>query len=288
MVVLTKGQHMDTEMIQKSEFFAKYYEKLLEMIMEYAPKLFLAFIVLIVGLWLISGLTKAFQRVLNRNNVDVSLRDFLASAAGIVMKIALVMAVIEMVGIKTTSFVAMLGAAGLAVGLALQGSLSNLAGGVLILLFRPFKTGDYIIAQGEEGTVQKIDVFSTWLNKLDNRRVILPNGPLASGTIVNVTAEKHRQVEILVGVSYKSDIDQTRRVLLEVAAKNPKILKDPAPFVGLKEMAESSVNFVFRVWCNCEDYWDVYFTTNEAVKKALDANKLEIPFPQRDVHIYNH
>ncbi|MBT4761210.1 MAG: mechanosensitive ion channel [Bdellovibrionaceae bacterium] len=258
------------------------------MIIVYTPKLLLALIVLFVGLWVIKVFSRGLEKVLEARRVDVSLRGFLVSFASIAFKLVLVIAVIDMVGIKTTSFVAILGAAGLAIGLALQGSLSNLAGGVMILSFRPFKTGDYIIAQGEEGTVQRIDVFTTWLNKLDNRRVILPNGPLASGAIINVTAEETRRVDIAVGVSYNSDIDQTRKVLLELAEKDARILKTPEPFVGLAEMGDSSVNFTFRVWCKCEDYWGVYFDTNEAVKKALDANKLEIPFPQRDIHLYNH
>ena len=260
----------------------------IEQVIVYLPKLLLAVVVLYFGLWVIRGLKVGLNKVLDKRSVDESLKDFCINLVSILSKVALAIAVIDMLGVKTTSFVAILGAAGLAVGLALQGSLANFAGGALILLFKPFKVGDYIIAQGEEGTVQKIDIFNTWLNKLDNRRVILPNGPLASGIIVNVTAEEVRRVDIAIGVSYGSDIDQVRKVVLGVVENDSRILKDPAPFLGLTEMADSSVNFTFRVWCKCADYWDVYFQTNEAVKKALDREKIEIPFPQRDVHIYNH
>lgn len=260
-------------------------DKGLEMALNYAPRLLLAIVLFFVGMSLIRGLVSLMKKGIDQKDVDASLSHFVTSLVGIILRVVLIIAVIDMIGIKTTSFVAVLGAAGLAVGLALQGNLSNFAGGVLILLFRPFKTGDYIIAQGEEGTVQKIDIFNTWLNKLDNRRVILPNGPLASDTIINVTAEETRRVDIAVGVSYKSDIDQVRKVLLEIASKDDRIISEPEPFVGLTEMADSSINFTFRVWCKCEDYWDVFFDTNEAVKKALDANNIEIPFPQMDVHM---
>ena len=265
-----------------------HYNLAIELTMMYLPKLLLAGAALIVGLKVITYISNLLKKSLEKKNVDLSLRDFLSGLLSIGLKLALIIAVIEMVGFKTTSFVAILGAAGLAVGLALQGSLANFAGGVLILLFRPFKTGDYIVAQGEEGTVSKIDIFNTWLLKLDNRRVILPNGNLASGSIINVTAEDVRRVDLPVGVCYQANIDQVRSVLMAVAAKDSRIHKDPEPFVGLSEMADSSVNFTFRVWCNTPDYWDVHFDTNEAVKKALDEAKISIPFPQRDVHLYQN
>jgi len=254
----------------------------------YIPKLILAIISLYIGLKVIHFLVVKVRKTISKRNVDESLSHFLGSIISILLKVALIISIIDMVGIKTTSFVAILGAAGLAVGLALQGSLANFAGGTLILLFKPFKTGDYIISLGEEGTVQKIDIFNTWLNKLDNRRVILPNGPLASSTIVNVTAEEKRRVDIAVGLSYKADIDEVKKILSEIASNNPKVLQDPAPFIGLSNFGDSSVNFVFRQWVKAEDYWDVFYQSNEVVKKALDKAKIEIPFPQRDVHIYNH
>lgn len=259
-----------------------------EQLIDFLPGLVTAIVTLIVGLFFIRQFISFLHKQFEKRNFDPSLENFLEGFAGIVLKVALFVSVAQMAGIQTTSFVAIMGAAGLAVGLALQGSLSNFAGGVVLLIFKPFKTGDYIIAQGEEGSVQKIDVFHTWLNKLDNRRVILPNGALAAGTVVNVTAEKIRRVDIPIGVSYATNIDKVRELMLKLAKEDSRILSEPAPFVGLTAMADSSVNFTFRVWCNTPDYWDVFFENNEKVKKTLDEAKIEIPFPQRDVHIYNH
>lgn len=267
---------------------SKYYDMAVEMSMAYLPKILLALVTLVVGLKLIKVAVSLLHGNLQKRGVDKSLGEFLGSLMGIGLKLALAISVVDMVGIKTTSFVAILGAAGLAVGLALQGSLSNFAGGVLILFFRPFKTGDYIIAQGEEGTVQKIDVFNTWLNKLDNRRVILPNGSLASGTMVNVTAENIRRVDLTICVGYGSDIEKVKSLLLEIASRDARVLKDPEPVARMKEMGDSSLNFAFRLWCNTPDYWDVYFDTLETCKKELDKAGISIPFPQRDVHLYNH
>ncbi|NCN40563.1 mechanosensitive ion channel [bacterium] len=256
--------------------------------MNFLPDLLLAIVSLIVGLWFIRRLVHFIHVQFEKRKFDPSLESFLEGFVSIMLKVALFVSVAEMVGFQTTSFVAILGAAGLAVGLALQGSLSNFAGGVVLLIFKPFKTGDYILAQGEEGTVQKIDVFHTWLNKLDNRRVILPNGALAAGTIVNVTAEAIRRVDITVGVSYSANIDAVREILKKIAESDPRVLKDPAPFIAVSAMADSSVNFAFRSWVKTPDYWGVFFDFQERVKKALDEAKISIPFPQRDVHIYNH
>lgn len=267
---------------------SKIYDTLVELAVAYTPKVLLAILTLFVGLKMIKMTINLIHGNLEKREVDESLSVFLGNLIGIGLKLALGLAVIDMIGIKTTSFIAMLGAAGLAVGLALQGSLSNFAGGVLILLFRPFKTGDYIIAQGEEGTVQKIDVFNTWLNKLDNRRVILPNGALASGAMINVTAEEIRRVDLTIGVEYGADIDQVKKLLLDIAAKDPRVLKDPEPLARLKEMGDSSLNFAFRLWVNTPDYWDVYWDTMETTKKELDKANISIPFPQRDVHLYKH
>lgn len=267
---------------------SKIYDTLVELAVAYTPKVLLAILTLFVGLKLIKMTINLIHGNLEKRGVDESLGIFLGNLTGIGLKLALGLAVIDMIGIKTTSFIAMLGAAGLAVGLALQGSLSNFAGGVLILLFRPFKTGDYIIAQGEEGTVQKIDVFNTWLNKLDNRRVILPNGALASGAMINVTAEETRRVDLTIGVEYGADIEQVKKLLLEIADRDPRVLKDPEPMARLKEMADSSLNFAFRIWVNTPDYWDVYWDTMETTKKELDKANISIPFPQRDVHLYKH
>jgi small conductance mechanosensitive channel len=190
-----------------------------------------------------------------------------------------------MVGIATTSFVAVLGAAGLAVGLALQGSLANFAGGVLVMIFKPYKVGDLIESQGHLGVVKEVQIFNTILISPQSKRIIIPNGATSNGSVVNYTVEGKIRVDLTVGVSYDADIDQTKSVLMDVMVNHDKVIQDPAPFVGVTEMADSSVNFVVRPHCLPEHYWDVYFDINEGVKKALDKNAITIPFPQRDVHL---
>jgi small conductance mechanosensitive channel len=190
-----------------------------------------------------------------------------------------------MVGIATTSFVAVLGAAGLAVGLALQGSLANFAGGVLVMVFKPYKVGDLIEAQGHLGVVKEVQIFNTILVSPQSKRIIIPNGATSNGSVVNYTAEGQIRVDLTIGVSYSADIDETKSVLMDVLVNNTLVLKDPVPFVGVLEMADSSVNFAVRPHCLPEHYWDVFFGVNEAMKKALDKNAIAIPFPQRDVHL---
>lgn len=253
----------------------------------YLPSLITAILVLVVGLWIAGKLTSYASHLIAKRDLDPSLQSFLGGLIGVILKVCVFLAAVEVAGVKTTSFIAILGAAGLAVGLALQGSLSNFAGGVVLLVFKPFKTGDYIIAQGEEGTVQKIDIFHTWLNKFDNRRVILPNGPLASGTIVNVTAEKIRRVDVNIGISYDSDITLFREKLTQLAKDDPRVLPEPAPFVGITDFGDSSVNFTFRIWCEGIDFWPLTFDMREKVKSAIDKEDvLDIPFPRRDVHLF--
>jgi small conductance mechanosensitive channel len=190
-----------------------------------------------------------------------------------------------MVGIATTSFVAVLGAAGLAVGLALQGSLANFAGGVLVMVFKPYKVGDLIEAQGHLGVVKEVQIFNTILISPQSKRIIIPNGATSNGSVVNYTIEGQIRVDLSIGVSYSADIDETKAVLMDVLVNNELVLKEPAPFVGVSEMADSSVNFAVRPHCLPEHYWDVFFGVNEAMKKALDKNAIAIPFPQRDVHL---
>jgi small conductance mechanosensitive channel len=191
-----------------------------------------------------------------------------------------------MVGIATTSFVAILGAAGLAIGLALQGSLANFAGGVLILLFKPFKVGDYIEAQGYSGTVNEIQIFNTILKSLDNKTIIIPNGNLSNDCITNYSTEPLRRVDFVFGIGYEDDIKKAKEVLLTIIKSDSRVLKEPEPFVSIGELGDSSVNFTVRVWCNKEAYWDVYFDMFEKVKLEFDKQGISIPFPQRDVHLY--
>lgn len=254
----------------------------------YAPKLILAILTLIVGFWISKRITNSVLRVLKLNAVDPSLAKWMTSFLLISLKAVIVISVASMIGIETTSFIAVLGAAGLAIGLALQGSLANIAGGLLVLFFKPFTIGDYISAQGEEGFVENIDVFYTYLKTFDHRIIILPNGTLAGNKMINHTKLQQRRVDINIGISYKDDFKKAEQVLLELAQSEPKVLKDPAPSTYVKNHSENSVDLVFRVWCNTPDYWDVYFYINNNLKSALDKGHISIPYPQRDVHIYNH
>jgi small conductance mechanosensitive channel len=204
---------------------------------------------------------------------------------GILLKALVIISVASMVGVETTSFIAMLGAAGLAVGLALQGSLANFAGGVLILFFKPFKVGDLIEAQGYLGIVKEIQIFVTILTTLDNQRIIIPNGLLSNGCLTNLNAEPHRRVDMTFGISYGDDVLQAKRVLQEVVASDTRVLAEPAAEVYVKEHAESSINMLVRVWVRPENYWDVYFHMHEQVKLTFDREGISIPFPQRDVHM---
>jgi small conductance mechanosensitive channel len=256
-----------------------------EMVVSYAPKILLAIITLIIGLWLISLVGRALDYILEKRDFNPSLRKWFGSMTVVLLKACLFISVISMIGVQTTSFIAILGAAGLAVGLALQGSLSNFAGGVLILIFKPFKVGDYISAQGEEGVVEAIDVFCTFLTTLDNRRIILPNGPLASEKIKNITHEPLRRVDLSVGISYNASVDDAQAALIAMANKDERILTETPPFVGVVGYGDSSIDLTLRVWCKTSDYWDVFFDTNKAIKPALDGANIAIPFPQRDVHI---
>jgi len=254
------------------------------LIMDYGPKLILAILTLIIGLWVIKRITNGLGKVLLSRG-DETLSRFLTSVAGVLMKLVLIIIVASMVGIETTSLVALVGAAGLAVGLALQGSLANFAGGVLILIFKPFRVGDVVEAQGHLGVVKEIQIFNTVLLSVDNRKIVIPNGPLSNGSMVNINAESTRRVDFVFGVSYTDDIDKTKALLNRLIDEEPKVLDNPGRTVVLSELADSSVNFTVRVWVNTADYWDVYFNMQENVKKAMDQEGISIPFPQRDVHM---
>ena len=259
--------------------------KAYELGIEYAPRLALAIITLLIGLWIIQGISKVLKVSMNKSKVDPTLIPFIRSLVTWILKILLFISVASMVGIATTSFVAVLGAAGLAIGLALQGSLGNFAGGVLIMIFKPYKVGDLIEAQGLLGVVKEVQIFNTILLSPQSKRVIIPNGAVSNGSIINYTAEGKIRVDLTIGVSYDADIDTVKEILMNVLTSNELVLQDPAPFVGVLEMADSSVNFVVRPHCKPEHYWDVFFGVNEAMKKALDSHNITIPFPQRDVHL---
>ena len=248
-------------------------------IVEFTPKLLAAILIWIIGSWIIKLTLKGLKKILNKGDYDESLKKFSLSLLTWIFKIVLILVVLGTVGVETTSFAAILASAGLAIGMALQGSLGNFAGGVLIMIFKPFKIGDLIEAQGEVGVVKEIEIFTTKLIGLSNKEIIIPNGALSNGNIVNYTTEGTRRVDLVYGVSYDADIKQTKNVIMNVLTSHPKVLKDPAPAVTVLELAESSVNFAVRPWCNTEHYWDVYFDVTENVKEALDAAGIEIPYP---------
>ncbi len=256
-----------------------YIEKAKELVIDYGPKIIGAILLLIVGLWIIRILMKLMRKALRKRGVDDTLQKFLTNLIGWIFRVMLFIAVLGQLGIESTSFVAVLGAAGLAVGLALQGSLSNFAGGVLIMLFRPFKVGDLIEAQGELGVVKEIQIFTTVLTSPQNKRVIIPNGSLSNGNITNYSAEGILTIFHVIGVSYDADIKQTKQVLMEVLTSQEKVLSDPAPMVEVSALGESSVDFAVRPSVKAEDYWAVYFDTLERAKVALDAAGIEIPYP---------
>ncbi len=268
-------------MAQQSFFL----EKIVEASAVYIPKVILAIITLLIGLWVIRLIGLFAEKRMEKKEVEATLKHFLSNLLKIGLKILLIISVISMLGVQMTSFVAVIAAAGLAIGLALQGSLSNFAGGVLIMLFKPFKVGDVIDAQGHLGKVSEIQIFNTILKTPDNKTVIIPNGALSNGSIVNLSTEPKRRVDMTFGISYQDDIKKAKKVLNDIVSKDKRILKDPKPQIVLKELGDSSVNFAVRVWCKSEDYWDVKFDTNEATKLAFDKNKISIPFPQMDVHL---
>ena len=256
-----------------------------ELLMSYGPKLLLALLTLIVGFWMIKRGMALCEGMMERSQFEITLRKFLMNLGSILFKAVVIISVASMVGVETTSFIAMLGAAGLAVGLALQGSLANFAGGVLILFFRPFKVGDLIEAQGYLGIVKEIQIFVTILTTLDNQRIIIPNGLLSNGCLTNLNAEPHRRVDMVFGISYGDDVLQVKRILHEVIASDSRVLTEPASEVYVKEHAESSINMLVRVWVKPENYWGVYFHMYEQVKLTFDREGISIPFPQRDVHM---
>ena len=253
--------------------------KLIAFSTEYGIKIIGAIVIWIVGSWIIKTIMKAAKKIMGKQGLDESLQKFLTNLISWILKILLIIAILGKLGVETTSFAAILAAAGLAIGMALQGSLSNFAGGVMIMLFKPFKIGDLIEAQGELGSVKEIEIFTTKLLTPQNKLVIVPNGVLSNGNITNYSAEGVLKIFHTIGVSYDADIKQTKKVLMDVLTAHPKVLKDPAPMVSVEGLGESSVDFAVRPACKVEDYWDVFFDTTEQIKEALDAAGIEIPYP---------
>lgn len=263
-------------------------EKVLELLTVYGLKVLAAIVVFIIGRWVAKGLRNLARRVMEKKGVDPTLISFVVNLTYIALLVFVIIAALGQLGIQTTSFIAIIGAAGLAIGLALQGSLSNFAAGFLMIIFRPFKVDDFIEGAGTAGTVEEIQIFTTTLKTPDNKTVIIPNASLTSGNIVNWTVKGTRRVDLVMGIGYEDDIDKARKIMEDVIATDERILKDPAPMIAVAELADSSVNFTVRPWAKAGDYWGVYFDLNEKIKKAFDAEGISIPFPQRDVHVYEH
>jgi len=257
-----------------------------ELIEQYGLKVVAAIAILLFG-WIAARTIRSLVRsMLRKGRVDAALVSFASSLTYVALMAFVVIAALGQLGVQTASFVAVIGAAGLAVGLALQGSLANFASGVLIIIFKPFKVGDYVEGGGGAGVVEEISIFTTEMKSPDNKKIIVPNSKMMGDNIINYTAKEMRRIDIVAGVSYKDDIDKVRAVLRDILASDERVLKDPAPTIAVLELGESSVNFAVRPWVKTQDYWDVFFATQEKIKKQFDAQGISIPFPQRDVHLH--
>lgn len=263
----------------------EYFQGLMPELLDFAVQVLGAVILLVIGVKLIGILRKIIRKALERHGVETGVVQFLDTFLKYLLYIVLGMTLLQKFGVETTSVVAIMGSAGVAIGLALQGSLSNFAGGVLILILHPFKVGDYIIQGDKEGTVVEISLFYTTLLTSDNRRVVIPNGQLSDNSLVNVTAEPERRLDLQVGISYDSSIQQAKMVLEHIASKDPDVLSDPAPFTAVKELGSSEVTMLLRIWVKTEKYWEVKFRMNEEIKLGLEEAGVQIPFPQLDVFL---
>lgn len=261
-------------------------EEITARIIPYGVKLIAAILIFIVGRWVARKVGNGCKRVMTARQVDPALVNFASNLAYYALLTFVIIAALGQIGIQTASFVAVVGAAGLAIGLAMQGSLSNFAAGVLIIIFRPFRIGDFVEVAGTSGVVESIMIFTTELKTGDNKKVIVPNSAVLGGIITNYSAKDTRRVDLVFGIGYEDDIDKAKRVLNEVVNSDDRVLQDPAPTIAVHQLADSSVNFVVRPWVNTPDYWGVYFDLTENVKKRFDQEGISIPFPQRDVHVH--
>ncbi len=266
--------------------YQTYWEQLKELFVAYAPKFLGAIFVLIVGLLIIKALRKFLARIFEKRGLDATLRGFVISMTDILLQTLLWISVLGMIGIQMTSFIAVLGAIGLAIGMALTGTLQNFASGVMILLFKPFKVGDFIETQGIQGTVSSIQIFNTILKTPDNKTIIVPNSNLSNTVLTNYSTEPTRRVDWTFGIGYGDDIDKAEQILRELIAADTRILKEPEPFIAISELADSSVNFTVRVWVKTTDYWAVYFDMNKKVYLRFTQEGINIPYPQMDVHLH--
>jgi len=261
------------------------WEQIKDIVAMYGLNVVAAIAIFIVGKFVARIIRNLIRKIMRKRELDEALAGFVSSIVYAAIMAFIVIAALSKLGIQTASFVAILGAAGLAIGLALQGSLSNFASGVLIIIFKPFRGGDYVSAGGCEGSIKDVGIFTTSILTVDNKLVIVPNSKIMGDTITNYSAQETRRVDLVAGVSYNDDIDHVKELLLKILAEDARVLSDPAPFAGLLEMADSSVNFTVRAWVKSDDYWNVFFDTNEKIKKTFDAENISIPYPQLDVHM---
>jgi small conductance mechanosensitive channel len=269
------------------DFLSTIYEHLKDFLADYWLKIIGAVLIFVVGRWLAKVISNLVAKAMTKAKIDATLTSFVQHLCQIALLVFVIIAALQKLGVPVTNFVVVIGAAGLAIGFALQGSLSNFAAGIMLIIFKPFKVGDFIEAAGKMGTVKEIQIFNTVLNSPDNVRVIIPNGQVTGGNIMNFTVNGTRRIDLVVGVSYGDDLKKTQQVIKEVITSDNRILKEPAYTVAVSELGDSSVNFVVRPWVNAADYWSVRFDLIEKIKLALDKNGITIPFPQRDIHMKN-
>lgn len=253
---------------------------------EFGINLIAALAIFVIGRWVVKAITNGITRLMKRNDVDPTLQTFIGNLLYAILLIVVILAAIGKLGVQTASLIAVLGAAGLAIGLALQGSLANFAAGVLIIFFRPYRVGDYIEAAGVAGSVEQLQIFTTILRTPDNKRVIVPNSKITDGVITNYSANDTRRLDLVIGVSYSDDLDKVRSVLESVLAEDERVLEEPAPVIEVGELGDSSVNFYVRPWVKTPDYWPLAFALRKTIKQRFDAEDISIPFPQRDLHVY--
>ncbi len=261
------------------------YETATTLITNYSFNLVASILILLIGFWLSNKIAKSLKKLMNKRKIDQSLIPFLTSLTAVTLKTLVIISAMSVLGIAMTSFIAILGAAGLAIGMALSGTLQNFAGGVMILIFKPFKVGDFIEAQGYSGVVKEIQIFNTIITTVDNKTIIIPNGGLSTSSMTNYSAQPERRVDFTFGIGYGDDLNKAKQIIKDIAEKDNRVLKDPEPFVRMSEMADSSVNITARFWVKASDYWDVYFDTMENVYEAFNNNNINIPYPQMDVHL---
>ncbi len=268
--------------------FQEIIDKAPEYLIPFALKLVGAILIWFIGVRVIKFLSRRIKRILDKRDTDEALKTFLNSLINITFKILLIISVLATLGVKMASFIALLGAAGLAVGMALSGTLQNFAGGMVILMFKPFRVGDLLEAQGHKGVVKEIQIFNTILKTPDNKTVIIPNGALSNASMTNYTTEPKRRVDWVFGIGYGDDIHLADKIIRQLCAEDSRIFKDPEPFVVISELADNSVNFTVRVWAKTDDYWGVYFDMNKNVYEAFDKEGINIPFPQMDLHLHKN